>query len=176
MTAESTASTELPAAGTYRIHPEQSTVCYRGRHMFGLGVVNATFRINSGEILVADQTTSSTVTVSIDADSFASRNMRRDSAVRSAALLDTAAYPDIKFSSHSLRSDADGWLLSGDVTAHSTSVPTEVVIVQVTHEPDGIRVHAHVQRMDRYAFGVTRSKGFVGRYLHLTFDIFAIPV
>ena len=49
MTAESTASTELPAAGTYRIHPEQSTVCYRGRHMFGLDVVNATFRINSGE-------------------------------------------------------------------------------------------------------------------------------
>ena len=153
-------------------------VCYRGRHMFGLGVVNATFRINSGEILVADQTTSSTVTVtvSIDADSFASRNMRRDSVVRSAALLDTAAYPDIKFSSHSLRSDADGWLLSGDATAHGTSVPTEVVIVKVTHEPDGIRVHAYVQRMDRYAFGVTRSKGFVGRYLHLTFDIFAIPV
>ena len=30
MTAETTASTELPAAGTYRIHPEQSTVCYRG--------------------------------------------------------------------------------------------------------------------------------------------------
>ena len=66
--AESTASTELPAAGTYRNHPEQSTVCYRGRHMFRLGVVNATFRVDSGEILVADQTTSSPVTVSIDAE------------------------------------------------------------------------------------------------------------
>lgn len=37
-----------------------------------MSVVNATFRINSSEILVADPTTSSTVTLVIDANSFAS--------------------------------------------------------------------------------------------------------
>jgi len=91
MTADSTASVEVPATGTYRVDPQQSTASYSGRHIFGLGVVHATFAINSGELRVADPPTASTIVVSLDANSFSSNNARRDRDVRSPALLDVAA-------------------------------------------------------------------------------------
>jgi hypothetical protein len=49
-------------------------------------------------------------------------------------------------------------------------VPGEVVIDLATSEGDGVRVHAHVGHLDRYAFGVTKVKGFAGRCLDLDLD------
>jgi len=54
-------------------------------------------------------------------------------------------------------------------------VPVEVVIDRATNEGDGVRVHAYVEHLDRYAFGVTKVKGFAGRYLDLDLDVFAVP-
>ena len=173
MTAEPIAATALPAAGRYRIHPERSKVSYTGRHMMGLGVVHATFDIKSGEIHVADPTTASTVTVLIDAGSFASGNAKRDRDIRSAPLLNTDSFPDITFASDDLCWDGGHWLLSGTVTAHGVAVPTEVTFERVVHEPPGIRVLARARHLDRYAFGVTGSKGWVGRHLDLDLDVYA---
>lgn len=175
MTADSTASVEVPATGTYRIDPQQSTVSYSGRHIFGLGVVHATFAINSGELRVADPPTASTIVVSLGANSFSSNNARRDRDVRSPALLDVAAYPDITFAANGLRQDGDRWLATGTVTAHGNTVPVELVIDSATREVEGIRVHARAEHLDRYAFGVVKSKGMVGRYLDLDLNVYAVP-
>ncbi|MBA2558770.1 MAG: YceI family protein [Propionibacteriales bacterium] len=176
MTTGSASPIDVPAAGRYRIDPQQSTVSYSGRHMFGLGVVHATFMISSGELFVADPPTASTATVVIAADSFASGNARRDKDVSAASLLDVATYPTITFASDGLRPDGERWVLSGTVTAHGTTVPVEVMIDRVMQEGDGIRLHARAEHLDRYDFGISKSKGMVGRYLDLDFDIFARPV
>src|SRR5664280_1850275 len=63
----------------------------------------------------------------------------------------------------------------GALAAHGQTVPVEVVIDRATNEGDGVRVHAHVEHLDRYAFGVTKVKGFAGRYLDLDLDLFAVP-
>jgi hypothetical protein len=63
----------------------------------------------------------------------------------------------------------------GALAAHGQTVPVEVVIDRATNEGDGVRVHAHVEHLDRYAFGVTKVKGFAGRYLDLDLDVFAVP-
>jgi polyisoprenoid-binding protein YceI len=174
MTTESLESTPLPAAGTYRMDPQRSTVAYSGRHMFGLGVVHATFEITSGELRIGDPPAASSVMVTIDANSFASGNAKRDSDVRAAALLDTATYPSITFTSDTLQWAGEHWLLSGTATAHSVSVPVQLVIERVSAEHGSIRVQAHAKHLDRYAFGVTRAKGMVGRHLDLNFDIHAV--
>ncbi|HEX7460966.1 MAG TPA: YceI family protein [Dermatophilaceae bacterium] len=175
MTASSLASVEVPRPGTYRIDPQRSTVSYSGRHMFGLGVVHATFAISSGELRVADPSTASTVTVSVDAGSFHSNSAKRDNAVRSATFLDAAAYPEITFASDGLREDGDHWRLTGNVTAHGSTAPVDVLIDQATHEAGAWRVHARAEHLDRYAFGVTKGRGMVGRYLDLDLDVFAVP-
>lgn len=175
MTIEITASPALPAAATYRIDRERSTVSYTGRHLFGMGVVHATFSIKSGEIQIDDPPITSGVSICIDANSFASGNAKRDKTVRSAALLDTATYADITFMSSNLRWDGDRWLLNGAVKAHGVTVPAEVMFDRVVHDALGIRVQARAEHLDRYSFGVTGSRGMIGRHLDLDFDIYATP-
>ena len=175
MTASQATSMEAPSAGSYRIDPQRSQVSYAGRHMFGLGVVHATFAIRSGELRVADPLTASSVAVTVDAASFRSNSAKRDKDVRSATLLDVATHPDITFLSETLATDGDGWRLTGIITAHGTEVPVEVLVDQVTPETGGVRMHARAEHLDRYAFGVTKGKGMVGRYLDLDLDVFAVP-
>lgn len=175
MAAGRTTSVEVPSTGTYRVDPDRSTVSYSGRHLFGLGVVHATFTISSGELTVADPPTASTAVVTVDAGSFHSNSVRRDKDVRAASLLDVASYPEITFASDGLRPDGDGWRMTGSVTAHGRTVATEVLVDQVTPASGGVRLHARAEHLDRYAFGITKSKGMVGRYLDLDLDVFAVP-
>lgn len=177
MTTEIAAALEMPAAGTYQVDPHRSTVSYSGRHMFGLGAVHAEFKISSGELRLATPPAASTVVVSIDAASFSSNSAKRDKDVRSATLLDVATFPDITFRAGAApRAATGGWVLPGTVTAHGSAVPVEVTIDRITPEDAGVRIHARAAHLDRYAFGVTKGKGMVGRYLDLDLDVFAAPV
>jgi polyisoprenoid-binding protein YceI len=90
-----------------------------------------------------------------------------------ASLLDCATYPEISFASRGLGKDGDHWVLSGTVTAHGRAVPVDVVIDRMVPEANGMRVHARADHLDRHAFGITGSKGMVGRYLDLDFDVLA---
>lgn len=175
MTASVFPSADVPIEGTYRIDPHRSKVGYSGRHMFGAGVVHATFTIRSGAVSVMDPPESSTVSAVLDAASFHSNSAKRDKDVRAASLLDVATYPDISFVSTALSEDSDCWRLAGVVTAHGESAPVEMVIDRVQREADGTRLHARASHLDRYAFGVTKGKGMVGRYLDLDFDLFLAP-
>jgi hypothetical protein len=65
--------------------------------------------------------------------------------------------------------------MSGTVTAHGNSVPVEVVILEATPDGEGVHLRARAEHLDRYAFGVTKSKGMVGRHLDLDLDVVARP-
>jgi polyisoprenoid-binding protein YceI len=166
---------EVPAAGTYTLDPERSRVGYSSRHVFGLGVVHATFSVVSGELEITDPPTGSRVKVLVDASSFASGNAKRDNDVRSAPLLDVAAYPDITFTSNGLRQENDRWRLSGTVSAHGCAVPVDLIIDRLTLDGAGVQVHARAAHLDRHTFGITGSKGMVGRYLDLDLEAYALP-
>ena len=172
MTADRTA-VHVPATGAYRLEPESSTVSYSGRHMFGLGTVHATFTVRSGELQVTDPATASSVTVAIDAASFHSSSAKRDRDVTGSGLLDAETFPDITFVSDGVREDGGRWLVSGSVTAHGTTVPVELVLHDVHPEGDGVRLRARAEHLDRQAFGITGSRGMVGRFLDLDLDAFA---
>jgi polyisoprenoid-binding protein YceI len=173
MTDSSVVSLTVPAVGTYRLDPDRSTIHYSGKHRFGTGTVHATFKLRSGEISVADPFTSSVVKLVVDASSFTSNSARRDKDVRSKTLLDVATYPDIEFSSRQLRDNGDSWIVAGDVRTHDHALPVEVVIDRVTQDGDAIRLQGRADRLDRYALGVTKGKGMVGRYLDLELDAVA---
>jgi polyisoprenoid-binding protein YceI len=173
MTDHSVGSLTVPTVGTYRLDPDQSTIHYTGKHRFGTGTVHATFKIKSGDILVADPLTHSSANLTVDANSFTSNSAKRDKDVRSKMLLDVATYPDINFSSTTLRQDSDRWIVAGEVTTHDHTLPVEVTMDRVTQEGDTISLHGRADHLDRYALGVTKGKGMVGRYLHLELDAVA---
>ena len=47
------------------------------------------------------------------------------------------------------------------------------MIDRVTPEGPGLRVHGGDEHLDRTTFGITGSRGMVGRYLDLEFDVLA---
>jgi polyisoprenoid-binding protein YceI len=173
MTDSSTASPAAPVPGTYRLDPTESRVRYTGKHMFGLGTVRATFTIHAGELRIGEPLATSSVEVTVDATSFSSANAKRDKDVRSAGLLDVATYPDITFASDTLEQIGDALRVAGTVTAHGHTVDVEVLIDRITPHGPGIRLHGRAEHLDRTAFGITGSRGMVGRYLDLELDAYA---
>ena len=173
MSTSGTTSIAAVSPGMYRIDPSQSQVHYSGKHMFGLGTVHATLKVRDGDLRIGESLAASSATVTVDAASFSSNNAKRDKDVRSAGLLDVDRYPDITFASDSLQVTDDGWLVTGAVIAHGQTVPVEVRIDRVTHEGTGIRLHGRVEHLDRTAFGITGSRGMVGRHLDLELDAVA---
>jgi polyisoprenoid-binding protein YceI len=161
-----TASVQIPAAGTYRLDPEASSISFSTRHMFGLAPVTGSFRLISGEITIADPVTSSAASAVIDAASFHTGGAARDKDVKSANFLHAGEHRQITFASTGLARDSDRWLLRGQITVRGNSVPAELVITEAGTDEDGLLVKA-ATRIDRYAHGLTKKKGLAGRYLDL---------
>jgi hypothetical protein len=63
--------------------------------------------------------------------------------------------------------------VAGTVTAHGHTVDVDVRIDRIAQEGTGIRLHGQAEHLDRTAFGITGSRGMVGRYLDLELDAFA---
>jgi polyisoprenoid-binding protein YceI len=162
-----------PASGTYRLDPHRSRVRYTGKHMFGLGTVHATFSIQDGELRIGDAMNTLRAKVTVDAASFHSDSDKRDRDVRSRGLLDVEHYPDITFASERIRQTPDGWLVPGTVTAHGRAVPIDVRIDRLTVDGSELHVHGWARNLDRTAFGITGSRGLVGRHLDLEIEVVA---
>lgn len=119
-------------AGRYRLDPAQCAVRADVKAMFGLLTVHGTFKILSGEVVIADNLADSSVTAVLDAGSFISGNAKRDRDVTSAGLLDAATYPEIAFVSDNVRRDQADWVITGQLSAHGTSVATELRVDRAT--------------------------------------------
>jgi polyisoprenoid-binding protein YceI len=163
-----------PAPGTYTLDPELTTVRADAKAMFGLVTVHGTFRLTSGQVIIAEDPGRSSVQASIEAGSFASGNATRDADVVSPTLLDAKAYPEITFTGSGPRPDGTGWLLSGSVTAHGTTAPAEVRVSEARAEDGSARFVARA-RLDRTSFGVTGKKGMVGRTVDLVIEAVGRP-
>ena len=159
----------VPAPGTYTLDPERTTIHADVKAMFGLTTVHGTFRLQSGQVSIADDPGASSVRASIAAGSYASGNTTRDADVVSPNLLDAKAYPEITFTGEGARRDGDGWVVPG------SAVPAEVRLSDVREEAGGARFRA-TARLDRTSFGVTtKKKGMVGRTVDLIIDAVAQP-
>lgn len=165
------AGIELPV-GCYLIDPTRSTVSFTTRHLFGLGRVQGTFELRTGQIHIARPVQQSCVTAVLAADSFTTGNSRRDDDVRSAKFLDAVAHPDITFTSERLQRVRGTWTVSGPVCAHGIGRPVELLIDQVRCSGTDVTLHAQA-RIDRYDFGVTRAKGMAARHLDLRLQVVA---
>ncbi len=169
-----TATVQIPRTGTYRIDPASSTVSFTTRHLFGLGAVNGTFEVLSGEMTIADPVTASTARAVIDAASFSGGHPQRDKDVKSANFLHVQEHPHIMFESSNLAQEGDGWVLHGQLTVRGHSAPVELAVTESRASGDGLTLRG-TTRIDRYAFGLTAKKGLAARYLDLEITARAIP-
>jgi polyisoprenoid-binding protein YceI len=166
------AAIAAPAPGSYRIDAARSAITFTTRHLFGLGAVRGRFELREGEIRVTDPLPESSARAVISAASFHTGNASRDSAVKSARLLDAGAHPDITFITRRL-DQADGrWVLRGLLSVRGTAHPVALLIEEAQPAGPDLRLRASV-RLDRYDFGVTSYRGLAARYLDFRLDIVA---
>jgi polyisoprenoid-binding protein YceI len=165
---------EIPPAGDYQLDPDQSAISFTTRHLFGLGPVDGSFRLASGQVHVHRSLPRSRVTLTVAAGSFATGNPSRDWVVRSGRLLAADRYPDITFVSTGLEEDGGAWLLRGQLCVRGHTGPANVSLQACRFDGSLLRVQA-TAIVDRYAFGITASRGLAGRRLALSFDIAARP-
>jgi polyisoprenoid-binding protein YceI len=158
--------------GDFIIDPQLSTVTLRTRHLFGLGRVRGVVELGRGAIHVANPLTRSTTQASILAATFRTGNAVRDSVVRSPRMLDAATHPTITFDSNGLEQVDNRWVLHGFLSVRGVNRPVDLDLSKVENTKGGLRVIA-VTRVDRYAFGLTKSKGLASRYLDIEIDVVA---
>ncbi len=168
-------SVELPPAGTYTVDPERSSISFTTRHMFGLGKVNGTFRVESASITVAEPVTRSTAHAVIGAGSFHTGTPRRDEHVRSAAFLHAERHPEIRFESTGVSRGAGGaWVVEGHLTVRGHRAPVELAVDSLSVENGSLKISASAT-VDRYRHGLTAAKGLAARLLRLTLSATAHP-
>lgn len=168
-----TAVPETLSPGTYRIDEERCLITFATRHLFGLGPVRGTFRLRSGEIRLAEQVGHSAVRATVDAESFHTGNPARDSAVRSARLLNTAEYPVFTFTSTQVAESGGRWVVRGRLVVRDAEHPVELAIEQARADGPRLTIVASAD-IDRYAFGITAMKGLAARRLSCRFEIEAM--
>ncbi|MFF2503511.1 YceI family protein [Streptomyces sp. NPDC058067] len=176
MTAEVivTTTTTRPKPGRYVIDVPRSEISFTTKHMFGLGNVRGSFRLRGGTVSVSEPLTGSRIHAVADAASFDTGNKNRDRQVVSKALLDTATYPDIVFTStRAEQGEVGEWVLPGLLTAHGVRVPITFTVAKASVHGDEIAVEA-TATVDRYAHGITKLKGMAARRLWLTATVRAL--
>jgi polyisoprenoid-binding protein YceI len=163
---------QAPQAGTYRLDPATSEITFEAKHLFGLGTVRGSFRLESATLQIAVPPENSSASATVDATSFASGSGMRDKQVLAKRFLNADAFPEITFASTRLHRVDGSWVLDGQLTVRGRSEPISLAVVESIPSGDSLALVA-TTRIDRYAFGVKASRGMAGRHLDLTLHLTA---
>jgi len=150
----------VPAAGTWAVDPSHSSVSFVARHMM-MAKVRGSFTAYTVDLHIAEDPAKSSLSVSIDADSFVTGDEGRDGHVKGADFLDVENYPTITFTSTSVAADSadDRWTIVGDLTIHGVTRPVELAVELsgVAADPWGNdrAVYEAGTEIDREDFGLT---------------------
>ncbi|MFC0449162.1 YceI family protein [Rhodococcus jostii] len=112
------------STGTWVIDPVHSTVGFTVRHLM-VSKVRGTFEDFSGQITIAEDGTPS-VQSEIAVDSVNTKNEQRDGHIKSADFFEVEKFPKATFTSTSVRSKGDGFILEGDFTLHGITKKIEL--------------------------------------------------
>lgn len=180
-----TTTTQIPGLvpGTWTIDPTHSDVSFTVRHMM-VSKVRGSFKSFSGEIVIADDLTKSSVDATIDVDSFDTGNADRDAHIRSADFLEVERYPTMAFHSTQIRPAGDDYVVDGELTLHGVTRPVslDLEVGGVTTDPYGnLRLGlSATTEINRRDFGIDITMPLdsggvvVGDKVKITLDVAAI--
>jgi polyisoprenoid-binding protein YceI len=149
----------VPTAGTFAIDPAHTRVGFVARHLM-VSKVRGGFTEVSGEVVVGEDPTESSVYAEIKAASIDTGVADRDAHLRSPDFLDVENYPTLTFRSTGLVVGGDNeFALSGDLTIRGVTRPVtlNVEFEGLARSPWGQEVIGFTAstEIDREEFGIT---------------------
>ena len=118
-----TATTQV-TSGTWAIDPVHSSINFSVRHLM-VSKVRGSFDNFSGAIVIADDGTPS-VRAEIAVDSVNTGNGQRDAHLKSSDFFDVDKFPVATFTSSSVESNGDSYVLRGDLTIKGVTKPVDL--------------------------------------------------
>lgn len=114
----------IPLPGAYTVDASHTTVDFVARHMM-VSKVRGSFPVVNGTLFIGEEPSQSSLDVSVDVASVATRDENRDNHLRSADFFDVEQYPEMHFSSKAVRPGrgSDDWVLDGELTIKGISQP-----------------------------------------------------
>ena len=128
-------------------------------------------------VLDEDDISRSSVTATIKVDSIDTGNQRRDAHLRAKDFLDVEKFPAIEFKSTSIQRgrDRDALDVEGTLTIRDKSVPIALAVNEMdrSRSPRGQEFiyYSATTDLDRFGFGITYGRGFIGRHLKVTINV-----
>src|ERR1700689_4319502 len=126
-----------PAAGTYRIDLQRTTISLATKHRLGTGKVSATFALREATLTVGEPAAASSLHAVIDAASFASGNPTRDSHVQQSKFLHVAEFPDITVDAESAAQVDGTWVAPATISARGGTAPATITLDAVETPDSG---------------------------------------
>ncbi|HMG37107.1 MAG TPA: YceI family protein [Blastocatellia bacterium] len=169
----------IEANDVWIVDPEYSTARFIIRGPFSLKV-EGRFEEMSGTITRnRSDVTKSRVEASIRSASLQTGNSRRDGRLKSVEWLAASSVPEISFKSIEVeRRDRDTLLVTGILTLRGVSrkLSLDVIEVDRSTSPRGqeLAYYAVRAKLDRFDFGLKRSRWRVGRQVEVAINIQAI--
>ncbi len=111
-------------AGTWTIDPSHSEVGFTVRHL--MSKVRGTFTEFGGQLVTTTDPLGSSVEVTIASASITTHNEQRDGHLRTADFFDPERGGQLAFVSTGVTGDADGYVISGDLTINGITRPVEL--------------------------------------------------
>ncbi len=156
--------------GNWQLDPYHTQVEFSAKHL-GMMTVRGHFaEVSSTSDIDPDRPESASVQVTIVTASIRTNNETRDNDVRSANFLDTEQFPEITFTSTSVRpAGPDRYTLTGDLTIKGITHPVSLEVTKYGEFNDPMMGHriaysAHTQ-IDRTDFGLTFNMVLDGRFV-----------
>jgi len=156
------------ASGRYVLDPATGEVAIAARGAFGARV-QATIDLVDLQVDVAADPSASRAQATFDMSSFQSGNGRRDKDIRNRFFC-VDEHPTMTFTSSELRMGADGgWELAGRLEYRAAC---DVTLALSVLEADERGFHARgTATVDRYACGVTKGRGLIGRWVDVMISV-----
>jgi polyisoprenoid-binding protein YceI len=129
----------FPIAGGYTIDPNHSFVDFIAQHLM-VGQVRGNFHPVTGDINIADDTTLSSLNISIDTASINTHHAIRDEDLRSARFMDVKKFPTMTYRSTGVTAEPGGHLtVEGELTIRDVTrlVSIEAVFNGIVDDPWG---------------------------------------
>ena len=161
---------------TWHFDPAYTTVEFAIRNLW-FKVKGRFLDLEGAIVLDEDEVSRSSVTATIKVDSIETGNQRRDAHLRAKDFLDVEKFPDIEFRSTSVQRgrDRDSLHVEGTLTVKGKSVPITLAVNEMdrSRSPSGQEFiyYSATTDLDRFGFGITYGRGFIGRQLRVFINV-----
>jgi len=148
------------AGDTWNIDTSHTQAGFSVKH-FMLSTVRGDFAKTTGTAVIDDaDVTRSSVEVTIDVASVATRDQKRDAHLKSPDFFDVAKFPTMTFKSTKVEKAGEGLKVTGDLTMHGVTKPVVLDVTNLTQEikdPYGNsrRAVSATAKLNRKDFGVS---------------------